>query len=257
MKKENSNNGVIITAIICATVIVLAIACFLFFYLTKSADETGSGTDAAIENFEANEPARAYPGDRDNPDSRFHSFDWLSLSRLEAADLSGLSAGDLRLLRNAIFAKHGKRFESKDLNEYFSRFPWYQPRKSDVTSELSKNELYNIDFIARYEGGNGRRATNDTGASSRRVANVSFANDYSDIVCNVALTDADVAGLSRSEIRILRNTIYARHGRTFKSADLNNYFRGFSWYRPYRKEVPPSELNSTEKHNIALFSKYE
>ncbi len=89
------------------------------------------------------------------------------------------------------------------------------------------------------------------------MKDVTFANDYSDIVCYSRLTDADVAGLSKSEIRILRNTIYARHGRSFKSSDLNNYFRGFSWYNPYRSEVPPSELSAIEKHNINLLSKYE
>lgn len=258
MKKTLSGNNVIITAIICATVIIVAIICFLYFYPTKS----GSGkkhreatTDIVSKTTGASHTAgHMYPGDINNPDSRFHSFDWLSERKLEISDISGLSAGDLRLLRNAIFAKHGYRFSSADLTGYFSRYSWYTPSRSDVSSQLSSIERANIDLISRYEG-KGTKTT--ASSSSAKVSNVSFANDYSDIVCYTRLDDSDIAGLTKAEIRILRNTIYARHGRSFKSSDLNNYFRGFSWYRPYRSEVPPTELSAIEKHNIDLLSRYE
>lgn len=43
-------------------------------------------------------------------------------------------------------------------------------------------------------------------------------------------TAAELSGLSPEELRIARNEIYARHGRIFKSDDLNRYFSGKSWY---------------------------
>lgn len=94
-------------------------------------------------------------------------------------------------------------------------------------------------------------------ANSARMRDIGFTGDFSDIACYTWLSDADVAGLSKSQLRVLRNTIYARHGRRFKSADLRNYFSQFSWYSPYRDEVSPGELTSTEKHNISLIQKYE
>ena len=44
------------------------------------------------------------------------------------------------------------------------------------------------------------------------------------------LTDADVSGLSKADLRLARNEILARHGRIFNSADLKTYFEGKSWY---------------------------
>ncbi len=89
------------------------------------------------------------------------------------------------------------------------------------------------------------------------LSNVGFTDDYSDIVCYNYLTDADLRGLSKSQLRILRNTIYARHGRKFKSKDLQNYFNGFSWYTPRYDEISPSSLSAVEKHNIQLIQRYE
>ena len=89
------------------------------------------------------------------------------------------------------------------------------------------------------------------------LSNVGFTDDYSDIVCYTYLSGSDLSGLSKSQLRILRNTIYARHGRKFKSKDLQRYFSGFSWYTPRYDEISPSSLSDVEKHNISLIQKYE
>ena len=39
------------------------------------------------------------------------------------------SKEDLRILRNAIYAKYGYKFHSKDLNEIFSKKEWYTPNE--------------------------------------------------------------------------------------------------------------------------------
>ena len=44
------------------------------------------------------------------------------------------------------------------------------------------------------------------------------------------LTDADIAGLNKNELKIARNEIYARHGRRFKNAELQRWFDSCSWY---------------------------
>lgn len=93
--------------------------------------------------------------------------------------------------------------------------------------------------------------------SKGSLSNVGFTDDYSDIVCYTYLDGNDLAGLSKSQLRILRNTIYARHGRKFKSADLRNYFNGFSWYSPRYDEIPAGSLSAVEKHNISLIQSYE
>jgi YARHG domain len=46
------------------------------------------------------------------------------------------------------------------------------------------------------------------------------------------LTEAELEGKSDWELDIMRNEIYARHGRGFDRDDLQRHFGQFSWYRP-------------------------
>lgn len=78
-----------------------------------------------------------------------------------------------------------------------------------------------------------------------------------DIACNRLLTERDVIGLSKKELRIMRNCIYARHGYSFRSQDLQNYFSKFDWYHPRYTEVPYSLLSEVEQRNIELIKRYE
>ena len=70
-------------------------------------------------------------------------------------------------------------------------------------------------------------------------------------------TDADLRGCDLGQLRVLRNSIYARHGRLFQDANLRSYFNAQSWYNGYRKEIPAGELNKFEKYNISFIQKYE
>lgn len=74
-----------------------------------------------------------------------------------------------------------------------------------------------------------------------------------------AYTAGELAGLTAEELRIARNEIYARHGRWFKSEDLNRYFRKKSWYEP---SVEPdafdsSVLNRNERDNLKIIKQLE
>lgn len=90
-------------------------------------------------------PAETAPGMIfDNP------FTWMSERKITHSDISGLSASDLRILRNAIYAMHGHKFKSKDLQRYFASFTWYTPM-GDASYELSKLEQQNVAFIKSYE----------------------------------------------------------------------------------------------------------
>ena len=59
------------------------------------------------------------------------------------------------------------------------------------------------------------------------------------------LGEADFAGMSKLELRLARNEIFARHGRFFKDQTLANYFSQFPWYQPSAVEVPVSQLEET------------
>lgn len=69
------------------------------------------------------------------------------------------------------------------------------------------------------------------------------------------LTESDLFGLSKNELRLARNEIYARYGFVFESADLQNYFNTQAWYYP--NPLYKGELSSVEKHNVDLIKSFE
>jgi hypothetical protein len=65
--------------------------------------------------------------------------------------LAALDKKELRLLRNAIFAKHGLIFQSDDLKTHFKQFDWYKPQSKDVNSKLTEVDKANIESIQVFE----------------------------------------------------------------------------------------------------------
>lgn len=253
------NNAPKIIAIIIGAVVLIGAGFLAAKLMGGSSDKVSEEVeDLAFDGPEVDDAVidARFTGNINNPDERFRSFDWLSDHEISIGEIAGLSAGDLRILRNAIFAMHGYKFKSADLQEYFSNFAWYSPQYADVTRVLSQTEKNNITTIQRHEG----KAPSRTAGKEKittRLSSVDFTGDYSDIVCYTRLTSADISGLSANELRILRNTIYARHGRRFKDKALQYYFDNMYWYTPTCDDVPVSRLSSTERHNINLIQQME
>ncbi|MBR1520504.1 MAG: YARHG domain-containing protein [Bacteroidaceae bacterium] len=61
--------------------------------------------------------------------------------------LSQYEKSTLRVMRNAILARHGYVFQSKDLQDYFSKEPWYKPAASNDNIKLSLIEQLNVELI--------------------------------------------------------------------------------------------------------------
>lgn len=90
-------------------------------------------------------------------------------------------------------------------------------------------------------------------AQSSRVA----TGTEFDWLANRYVTEADLRYSNASQLRILRNAIYARHGYRFKDAGLRQFFNTMQWYDGYRSEIPESEFNKFEKYNINFIKKHE
>lgn len=69
------------------------------------------------------------------------------------------------------------------------------------------------------------------------------------------LTYSDIAGLTKSQLRVARNEIYARHGYIFKSQDLKAYFYSQDWYIP--DPTYNGTLSSIEQYNVNFIKSYE
>lgn len=81
---------------------------------------------------------------------------------LTEQDITGLSASQLRLARNEIFARHGRIFASDDLKTYFESKSWYQGTvqsevfDADLDSRINDFERANIELIKTAEAAAGQ-----------------------------------------------------------------------------------------------------
>ena len=66
----------------------------------------------------------------------------------------------------------------------------------------------------------------------------------------------DYSKVSKDQLRLFRNLIYARNGYTFKSKDLQEYFSSCSWYKK-DPNFNESAMRKDEKDFIELMLKYE
>ena len=70
------------------------------------------------------------------------------------------------------------------------------------------------------------------------------------------LQEIDVKNLKKLELEIIRNTIFARHGYTFKKKTYRQFFDPVAWYVPVSNDVSGS-LSDLEKENITLLKRFE
>jgi hypothetical protein len=70
------------------------------------------------------------------------------------------------------------------------------------------------------------------------------------------LTDSELKNINVYQLRIMRNSIFARHGYIFKSPELQRYFAQKSEYRPRYTDVV-AKLTAIEKQNIEKIKIYE
>jgi hypothetical protein len=155
--------------------------------------------------------------------------------RLTSDDLRGLSKEDLRIARNEIFARRGRYFDSPDLTQRFSKFAWYTPRTWEP--QLNTIEQANVALLERAQPVGSSKGDFIIPDSDRRI-----------------LTASDLKSLSKEDLRIARNEIFARRGRYFEASDLKARFGRFSWYAP---NTWNPKLNSIEQANVKLMEQVE
>ena len=144
--------------------------------------------------------------------------------------LEGVGLHELRLLRNEIYARRGWAFKSFWLASTFANYDWYTP--ADKQPVLTKLQLDNVAVIAARE------------------------RELHDALATKKFEPGMLDGLFTEDLRRLRNEIYARHGRTFKDADLREYFTSFPWYKadPAFNE---SSLSQIERANADAIRRLE
>jgi hypothetical protein len=70
---------------------------------------------------------------------------------LTTAEVANLKKGDLIVIRNAIYARHGFSFKKRPLRVFFDAQDWYVPVYADIKSDFTDIEKKNIELLLRYE----------------------------------------------------------------------------------------------------------
>ncbi len=78
----------------------------------------------------------------------------------------------------------------------------------------------------------------------------------SDIITGMLLNTTYLGRFPKAQLRLMRNEILARHGWTFQSKDLRDYFGSQSWYQPLNSNNT-IKLNIIEQTNVQLIKSEE
>jgi hypothetical protein len=99
---------------------------------------------------------------------------------------------------------------------------------------------------------NGKNSTEKMGGERSNLSSSEYLLADSD---KKVLSEEDIAALSKKQLRLARNEIYARHGYVFNSADLQKYFSSKSWYQADTSYN--GSLSEIEKENVKLLKERE
>jgi hypothetical protein len=193
-------------------------------------------------------------------------------AHLIGAREQSLTDVDLRRMRDDLLARYGKIFSEKpewtlkdgstvkscrqpkgaeegqyeDIdNQYpacrFAHSKTYKPNPKFNEAMISADDKIELGLIARAMG--------------------DFALDdetrgKSESSLDRQLTLAELRQLSLRDLRLLRNTIYAKRGRTFKSEILRDHFSGMDWYKA-REDYSDKLLTLVDQRNIAAIRTIE
>ena len=123
--------------------------------------------------------------------------------------------------------------------------------ETKVYTYLLNDDNNVVSFIMNYE-----KVSTD---KQRDVVAKNGEENDMQILFDRKLTESDLSGVSKRDLEIMRNMIYARHGYKFKRNDLQKHFSQYSWYSPTNNDVNAiyKELSDIEKYNVEFIKKHE
>ena len=156
-------------------------------------------------------------------------------------ELNGLDEVDLKNLRNTVYAKYNYKFEDEYLDAYFNLYDFYSnnsryiSNQTEVESKFTDIDKYNLAILE------------SAGKVYGLYPEASQKN----------LTKEYLQKFNNSELKIMRNEIFARHGYIFRQGgEMDKYFKLQTWYKPRYTNVD-KYLSDVEKRNISLILSIE
>ena len=124
----------------------------------------------------------------------------------------------------------------------------------------------NVDFSAveqfpqtqqKNNGNSGKGSQGKKSTNSSSVSSTSSSSEKYGFTATRLVTISELNGYSDSDLRIMRNEIFARHGYIFKKGgEMEKYFKRQSWYTPKYTNVDKF-LSDVERQNVATIKSVE
>lgn len=205
---------------------------------------------------------------------------------LTNADVSERTLRELSLQRNTIFARHGNTFVKPWLDAHFRAQPWYRPKPKSKRTQPSARDIENAKLIGRFESQISAAELDKRAAAVRARIASGKADEHDPLemrllsarrgkwlgatsvakgartpledptLLDAQLSQAPLDKMSRRDLRLLRNTIYARHGYVFTSDLLAQYFEATDWYTQ-RPNFAAKDLSAVDQRNLKLIRSVE
>ena len=179
---QSSRKGVIAGIVSAVMLLALGAAAYWIFIGSKRDNAPAASSSSSSTPNNAAQPIptipqpSAYPSDKNTnapplqTDAKARAeAKILNGTTLDKSDIAGLPVTDLRLLRNTVYARYGRVFDSADLQQYFNNRPWYRPRRDYSDSQLTAADRANVSFIKDAEGGGQATGSSDASAVQGEV----------------------------------------------------------------------------------------
>lgn len=106
-------------------------------------------------------------------------------------------------------------------------------------------------FIEKYTDEETGKTESYTASKNRIASDAVFKINAS----KQKLTEKDLKNLRKLDMEIIKNSVFARHGYSFKKATYRNFFEQTDWYIPVSNNVD-NDLSPMEKENVALLNRF-
>lgn len=185
---------------------------------------------------------------------------------ISQSEVNSMTLQEICYAKNEIYARHGRLFDSQELTDFFATKSWYYgwiSPKDFSSSVLNTYETANVELLKNNEFARSAQGylLDQPGYNIYSVGQ--YGSEDSTYIFYDSdrryLTDADVRYLSLQQICYAKNEIYARRGRLFDSAELQNYFNQKTWYYGYisPQSFDSSVFNTYEAANVQFLKNYE
>ena len=107
------------------------------------------------------------------------------------------------------------------------------------------------DFVEKYTDEETGKTESYTTSKNRVASEAIFELNAS----KQKLTEKELKNLRKIDLEIIKNSVFARHGYSFKKETYRYFFEQTDWYIPVSNNVD-KELSPMEKENVALLNRF-